>query len=216
MTSQETTEQDHSSEVPFLTLLQRARLGNWDALGQVLQLYQRYLTILATTKLGRRLRRRVDPSDLVQDAMLAAHRDFAAFRGCSKRELLAWLRQILINCLQHAVEPHLKAKMRDMRREVSLEEVGISPDRSACKLPHNFADRGPSPSTLMQQRERAVALADQLSQLHPRYRDVIVLRTLQGLSFGEVADLMKRKPGTVRMLWFRATRKFKQIYQPRD
>ncbi len=205
---------DESEEVPVPKLLQRARLGSVEALGQVLQLYRNYLTILATTQLDRRLRRRVSPSDLVQDAMLAAHSDFAKFRGCSERELLAWLRQILINCLHHVIETHLRAKMRDMRREISVEQVGATLDRSACNFTQMLADRGPSPSAPLQQRERAVALADQLSRLPPQYRDVIVLRNLQGLSFDEVADRMDRKPGTVRMLWLRAIEKFKQIYQP--
>ena len=61
-----------------------------------------------------------------------------------------------------------------------------------------------------------MALADQLSHLPPHYRDVIVLRNLQGLSFEEVADRMERKPGAVRMLWLRAIEKFKQVYQPLD
>jgi RNA polymerase sigma-70 factor (ECF subfamily) len=205
-----------SHDVPVPVLLERARLGNTEALGQVLQLYRNYLTILATTQLDRRLRRRVNPSDLVQDAMLAAHTDFAAFRGRSERELLAWLRQILINCLHHVVETHLRAKMRDMRREISVEEVGATLDRSACNFAQMLADHGPSPSAPVLQRERAVALADQLSRLPPQYRDVIVLRNLQGLSFEEVADRMDRKPGTVRMLWLRAIEKFKRIYQPID
>jgi len=210
------TAEDGSEVIPVPMLLQRARLGSVEALGQVLQLYRNYLTILATTQLDRRLRRRVNPSDLVQDAMLAAHTDFAAFRGGSERELLAWLRQILINCLHHVIETHLRAKMRDMRREISVEQVGASLDRSAYNFTQMLADRGPSPSAPMQQRERAVALADQLSRLPSQYRDVIVLRNLQGLSFEEVADRMDRKPGTVRMLWLRAIEKFKQIYQPTD
>ena len=215
MTSKEAAS-DSPDEVPVPKLLQQARSGNTEALGQILQLYRNYLTILATTQLDRRLRRRVSPSDLVQDAMLAAHSDFAAFKGGSERELLAWLRQILINCLHHVIETHLRAKMRDMRREISVEQVGASLDRSACNFTSMFADRGPSPSAPMQLRERAVALADQLSRLPSQYRDVIVLRNLQGLSFEEVADRMDRKPGTVRMLWLRAIEKFKQIYQPLD
>ena len=205
-----------SEDIPVPKLLEQARLGNTAALGQVLQLYRNYLTILATTQLNRRLRRRVNPSDLVQDAMLAAHSDFAKFRGGSERELLAWLRQILINCLHHVIETHLRAKMRDMRREISVEQVSATLDRSACNFAQMLADRGPSPSAPLQQRERAVALADQLSRLPPKYRDVIVLRNLQGLSFDEVADRMDRKPGTVRMLWLRAIEKFKQIYEPID
>jgi RNA polymerase sigma-70 factor, ECF subfamily len=215
MASKETVIDD-PEPVPVPSLLAQARLGNLEARGQVLQLYRNYLTILATTQLDRRLRRRVNPSDLVQDAMLAAHGDFAQFRGGSERELLAWLRQILINCLHHVIETHLRAKMRDMRREISVEQMGATLDRSACNFAQLLADRGPSPSAPLMQRERAVAMADQLSRLPPQYRDVIVLRNLQGLSFEEVADRMDRKPGTVRMLWLRAIEKFKQIYQPLD
>ena len=106
--------------------------------------------------------------------------------------------------------------MRDMRREVSVEQMGVVLDRSACNFTQMLADRGPSPSAPLQQRERAVALADQLARLPSQYRDVIVLRNLQGLSFEEVADRMDRKPGAVRMLWLRAIEKFRQIYQPLD
>jgi len=66
----------------------------------------------------------------------------------------------------------------------------------------------------MRQRQRSVALADQLARLKPQYRDVIVLRNLQGLSFDEVAERMDRKTGSVRMLWLRAMEKFKEICEP--
>ena len=79
-----------------------------------------------------------------------------------------------------------------------------------------IADRGSSPSGPMLRRERAAALADQLACLPSSYRDVIIFRNLQGLSFDEIADRMDRKPGTVRMLWLRAIEKFKQLYQPAD
>jgi RNA polymerase sigma-70 factor (ECF subfamily) len=197
-------------------LLQQARRGEGDALGQLLQTYRNYLNILAAAQLDHRLRRRVNPSDLVQETMLAAHCDFAKFRGCSERELLAWLRQILIHSLHHAIETHLRAKMRDIRREISVEQLSRSLDRSVVQFDQVFADRGPSPSAPLHQRERAVALADQLAALSPQYRDVIVLRNLQGLSFEEVASRMGRKPGTVRMLWLRAIEKFKSVCEPID
>ena len=107
-------------------LIEDAREGDAEPLGQLLEFYRNYLTVLATTQLDRRLRRRMNPSDLVQETMLAAHHDFGQFRGRSKRELLAWLRQILINCLHHAIETHLKAKMRDVRCEVSIEQMSAS------------------------------------------------------------------------------------------
>ena len=106
--------------------------------------------------------------------------------------------------------------MRDVRREVSVERANAALDRSAAGFAHVLADQGPSPSAPMQQHERAVAFADQLAKLRPQYRDVIVLRNLQGLSFEEVADRMNRKPGNVRMLWLRAIDKLKQVYEPID
>ncbi len=197
-------------------LLEEARQGEADVFGDLLQLYRNYLTILASTQLDRRLRRRMNPSDLVQETMLAAHRDFQQFRGNSEREFLAWLRQILINSLHHAIETHVKAKMRDIRREISIEQANTALDRTAVNFGQILADGGPSPSAPARQREQVVALADQLAKLKPEYRDVIVLRNLQGLSFDEIADRMERKAGAVRMLWLRAIDKFKQVCHPID
>ena len=195
------------------SLLGKARQGDEHQLGRLLTLYRNYLTILATTQLDARLRRRVSPSDLVQEAMLGAYRDFPKFRGSSERELLAWLRQILINCLHHAYEAHIQAGRRDIRREVSLDDMNRALDRSVIRLAHVLADHGPSPSAPVRERERAVAIADQLAKLKPDDRDVIVLRNLQGLSFEEVAERMGRKAGAVRMLWLRAIERFRQVYE---
>jgi RNA polymerase sigma-70 factor (ECF subfamily) len=201
-------------DTPVGRLLVKARRGETAPLGELLQLYRNYLTILAAAQMDRRLRKRMSPSDVVQEAMLAAHCDFAKFRGASERELLAWLRQILIHCLHHAVEAHLDAKKRDVRREISVEQAGAALDRSAAAMDRVLADPGPSPSAPLRERERAVALADQLARLSPPHRDVIVLRNLQGLSFEEVAERMERKPAAVRMLWLRAMDKLKEVIGP--
>ncbi|MEZ6137857.1 MAG: sigma-70 family RNA polymerase sigma factor [Pirellulaceae bacterium] len=193
----------------FELLLRRARSGEVDSLGKLLQLYVKYLTILATTQLDRRLQRRVSPSDLVQEAMLAAHRDFAAFRGRTHEELSGWLRQILINTLHRAFARHMKAGKRDIRREISLDEVSRKLEESACNLASILPSHDPSPSAVISAREDAVHLADQLCQLRPQYRDVIVYRVIQGLSFDEIAERMERKSGAVRMLWLRALDAFK-------
>lgn len=202
-----------SAEDAAHELLSAARGADQHQLGRLLQLYRNYLTILATTQLDARLRRRISPSDLVQEAMLGAFRDFAQFRGRTEPELLGWLRQILIHCLHHAYEMHIKAGRRDMRREVSFDQVSTALDRSAVRLGDVLAANVSSPSTPLHDRERAVAIADKLAKLKPDYRDVIVLRNLQGLSFEEVAQRMDRKPGTVRMLWLRAIEKFRQLYE---
>lgn len=187
------------------------RKGRPQSRGELLQLYRNYLAVLATTQLDRRLRRRMSTSDLVQETMLAAHRDFHQFRGGSEGELLAWLRQTLSNCLSHAIEKNVYAKKRDIRREVALDQVAKRLDDSMARLSNLVADRGASPSEIVQQRELAAELSDELAKLKPNYRDVIVYRNLQGLSFDEVADRMDITTGAARMLWVRAIAKFKDV-----
>jgi RNA polymerase sigma-70 factor (ECF subfamily) len=197
-------------------LLAAVRSGDTAPFGRLLELYRNYLTVLATTQLDRRLRRRVSPSDLVQEAMLAAHRDFPQFEGRSQRQFLAWLRQILINCLHRAIETHMKTKMRDVRCEVSIEGLRASLDRSTADLAGLFADPAPSPGAPLRAQERAVAVANQLAALRPAYRDVIIMRNLQGLSFEEIARRLERNGGAVRMLWLRAIERLKQTAEPLD
>jgi RNA polymerase sigma-70 factor (ECF subfamily) len=197
-------------------LLELARQGEVEQIGLLLELYRNYLAVLATTQISDRLRRRLSPSDVVQETMLAAYRDFGQFRGKTAHEFLAWLRRVLIHTIQRAVDVHLRAKRRDARREVSIEQLGGQLDRSAANFLHAFVDGGPSPSAAARQRESSVALADQLAKLPSHYRDVIVLRNLQGLSFDEVAQRMNRSSGAVRMLWLRAIDKFKRVYEQQE
>ena len=141
--------------------------------------------------------------------MLQAHRDFADFRGQSQQELLGWLRQILIHTLHRNFARHVKAEKRDIRREVSIDAACDRLEESAGNLASLLPGEVESPSAPMRARESAVELADQLSKLPPQYRDVIVYRILQGLSFEEIADRMDRSSGAVRMLWLRALDAFK-------
>src|SRR5262245_30099548 len=138
------------------SLIQAARRGETEALGKLLESYRNYLHLLASMQIDRRLQVRVSPSDLVQDTMLGAYRDFAQFRGDNERQLLAWLRQILINRLHVVVQQHILAGKRGVRREVSLEDLGHALERSTTNLAGTLlADEGPSPSANLMQIGRA-------------------------------------------------------------
>src|SRR6266702_4684073 len=58
-------------------LLHEARAGDVATLGRLLEMYRRYLSLLARVQIGRRLQGKVDASDVVQDTFLNAHRYFA-------------------------------------------------------------------------------------------------------------------------------------------
>jgi RNA polymerase sigma-70 factor (ECF subfamily) len=202
------------SKVP--SLISDARRGDNSSIGILLQHYRNYLMVLASTQIEHRLQPRVSPSDVVQETMLRAHKNFGQFRGTTEGELLAWLRQILVNNLAKFVEQHMLAARRDVRREVSIERLGAALEQSTLQLAALLPAAGTSPSMVVEQHEEAVLLADRLARLPAAYREVLILRNLQGLSFEEVAQRIDRSVGATRMLWLRAIEKLRSVYRKED
>lgn len=198
--------------VQVASLLSRARRGNGSSIGALLQLYRNYLMVLAATQIEKRLQGRMSPSDVVQETMLRAHKNFGQFRGTTEAELVAWLRQILVNNLAKFVEQHVLAARRDVRREVSIERLGKALEQSTVQLAALLPADIKTPSVAAEEREDAVLLADRLADLPADYREVLVLRNLQGLPFDEVARRMERSASAARMLWLRAIEKLRAVY----
>lgn len=197
-------------------LLAEARRGRKESLGTLLELYRNYLYLLARTQIDMHLQRRANPSDLVQETFLEAYRDFGQFRGKTEKELLAWLRRILVHNLGRLVEKQVLAQKRSVRREVSLHGRLAELERSSAGFEAALISQLSSPSAQVQRRELAAVLADQLAQLPPAYREVIVLRNLEGLAFGEVGRRMERTSGAVRMLWMRALDRLRELLEKEE
>ena len=193
-----------SSSTNAEVLLSQALAGSSECFGRLLHVYRNYLKLLVVTQLERKLQRRVSPSDVVQETFLEANRDFHQFRGRSSGEFCAWLRKILVNNIHRVVEKHVLAAKRDVRREVSLENLASSLEQSTAKLEAMLPDPGTSPSGNAQRHEMEIVLADHLAELPVDYRDAIVLRHIEGLSFEKVGQRMERTAGAARMLWLRA------------
>ena len=189
-------------------LLQEAQAGDAATLGRLLELYRRYLALLARVQIGRRLQGKVDASDLVQETFLEAHRNFARFRGTSEGELVRWLRQILAGNLADLLRRYLGTQGRDVRLE---REIEAAFDHSSILLDRGLVAPQPSPSQQAVKREQAVLLADALAQLSDDYREVLVLRHLEGLSFPEVARRMGRTLDSVEKLWMRGLARLRQV-----
>jgi RNA polymerase sigma-70 factor (ECF subfamily) len=181
-------------------LLQAARAGDRPALGRLLELYRNYLRLLARLQVGRRLQGKADPSDLVQEAFLAAQRTFAEFRGSTEAELVDWLRQILASKLVDLARRYLGTRRRDVRLERQLAD---DLNDSSRALGESLLATGSSPSERAVRRERAVLLADTIKSLPADYGEVIILRHLEGLPLAEVAARMGRSVDSVKKLWVR-------------
>ncbi|MCA9170425.1 MAG: sigma-70 family RNA polymerase sigma factor, partial [Planctomycetales bacterium] len=158
--------------------------------------------------MDRKLRSRLGASDLVQETLLEAHRDLEQFRGATEREFVSWLRQILANSLRRAVEQHVFAVKRDVRRDISLDGVqrGAADSSTGLDLP----GRDETPSACCERNERSLLLLSLLEELSPGHRDVLTLRNLRGMSFKDVARLMERSVPATKMLWMRAMEQLRQ------
>ncbi|MFO1041698.1 MAG: sigma-70 family RNA polymerase sigma factor [Planctomycetaceae bacterium] len=190
--------------------LLKARAGDTAARDRLFAACRSYLGLIARANVQPWLRTKVDASDLVQQTMLDAHRDFHRFRGESDQEWLAWLRQILNHNACDAARHYGTADKRAVRHEVSL--AGNSTDSTpGWDLP----SPDQSPSQLAIHNESELRLAEAIDQLPEDYREVIILRNLQRLPFDAVAEQMGRTRPAAQMLWARALEKLKSLLDNR-
>jgi RNA polymerase sigma-70 factor (ECF subfamily) len=187
-------------------LLALARAGDATARGALLEAHRPYLELLARVQLGGRLRGKADAADVVQETFLEAHRDLSAFRGTTAAEFAAWLRQALARNLANLLRHYYGTQARDPRLEQELADDPSS--QSPGEVP---AAPLSTPSRLATRREDAVRLADALHSLPEDYRDVLVLRYLEGLSFPAVAARLSRSVDSVEKLWVRALARLRQM-----
>jgi len=182
-------------------LLGRARAGDDDARGSLLESHRDYLELLARIQLGLRLQGKADAADVVQETFLEAHRDLPSFRGSTAPEFAGWLRRALARNIANALRHFYGTQARDPRLE---KELADDLDRSSQAIATMVAAPISTPSRQAARREDAVRLAEALQSLSPDYRTVLILRYIDGLTFPLVAERMNRSVDSVEKLWVRA------------
>lgn len=166
-------------------LLSEALEGNTESLGQLLEDYRAYLTVLAQRYLDSRLKGRLDPADIVQVTFMEAQRDLAAFRGHKIEELLGWLRNILRNNVSTAHQNHLYTQKRSAGREISG-----SPTDSQLGVTELLPAETTSPSQRVMRDEAAVYLANCLKELPETQREALRLRYVEGYALKAISESM--------------------------
>jgi RNA polymerase sigma-70 factor (ECF subfamily) len=157
-------------------------------------------------RLGPRLCRRLDPSDLAQEALLRAHQNLAGFRGRTEAELVTWLQEILAHTLITEVR-RARARKRDLAREQPLSGRGDS----SCPTEGDLASAEPAPWERAEREEQRARLLAALARLPAQQREVLTRRGFQGFSVAVIARQVGRTPKAVANLLFRGRRQLQQL-----
>jgi len=135
------------------------------------------------------LRSRADSEDVAQESMLRAYRFFCGFHGADAR---AWLLQIVRNTCYTWLEKNRPVELMSEFDEEVHQQPSVSPESLAIA-----ADN----------RER---LSHALESLPPRFREVLVLRELEGCSYKEIASITAVPIGTVMSALARARQRLQR------
>jgi len=162
-----------------------------------LERYRSYLRVLAHAQLDRKLRGKLDSSDLVQRTLLRAHECKNQFRGQTEEELKAWLRRILANDLANVVEAFASDKRR-LALERSIE-AGLEHASSCLDDWLRAEDLSPGEEAI--RNEKLMRLTDAVQELPKDQRTAIEMRFLQQVSLEEIAkQLGKTKPSVAGLI----------------
>jgi len=189
-------------------LIGQASRGDAQARMELLSRYRGRLRQMVAARLDRRLAPRLDPSDVVQEALAVASvrlEDYLRERPIS---FYPWLRQIAWERLLDLQRRHLVAGRRSVLREA--ERYLPLPEESAVQLVDRLAASGTTASQAAIDHEIQDRVRGVLMQLSSQNREILVLRTIEGLSVAETAEVLGLSEEAVKSRHRRALERFRR------
>ena len=189
-------------------LLRLAAAGDTSAATRLLDRHRDRLRNLIALRLDTRLSARVDPSDVIQEALVDANAQLTRFANERPLPFYPWLRQVALSRLAQVHRFHLHTQRRAVDREVDKLETM---DNSGAELARHFASNLPSPSQQARENEKRRSLDDAIRKLRPTDREVLVLRYVEQLSASDAAAVMRMTPNTFAQRHLRAVRRLRTL-----
>jgi RNA polymerase sigma-70 factor, ECF subfamily len=161
-------------------------------------------------RLDRRLQGRIDPSDVIQEASLAASLQLPDYLRNPTMPFFLWLRLITGQKLMQFHRHHLGTRARDAGREVALYR-GALPEASSTALAAQLLGHEPRPSEAAVRAERILRMQEALNSMDPLDREVLALRHFEQLSNAEVAEVLQIRSAAASKRYVRALQRLKEI-----
>ncbi len=196
-----------SSNCDTETLLQRVVEGDRSAREELLVRHRGRLRQMVAFRLDRRLAARIDPSDVVQEALAEAAQKLSDYLERRPLPFYPWLRQLALQRLVDLHRSHIQAQ----KRSVTREEAQALPlaDESALELADRLMGSAGSPIGHLLRDELRAQVHAALLRIPPRDREVLVLRHLEQLSIREMAAVLGIREGAVKTRHLRALQRFR-------
>lgn len=174
-----------------MLIIQQVQTGDVNAFELLLREYEKNVYNLAL----RMVKNPDDAADMTQEAFIKAYNSLSSFRGDSKFSV--WLYRIVSNvCLDY---------LRSVSRHpsVSLSVENDEGEETELDIP----DESQSPEELLERKLTLESVRRGLDALPEDYRQILLLREIQGLSYDEISDILSLELGTVKSRIFRARKK---------
>ena len=192
-----------------LRLLDRVQAGDSAGFDALFDRHRAALRGFLDNRIDDRLRARLDPSDVVQEAQLVAFRRLDDYLTRRPMPFHVWLRKTAYERLLMQRRRHLRSSRRSAGREEPL------PDRSSLGLARRLV-HGSSPSDRLHRAERADKVRRVLARLSAQDREVLLMRNFEDLAYGEIAALLDITPATARQRHGRALLRLSRLLGDSD
>jgi RNA polymerase sigma-70 factor (ECF subfamily) len=186
-------------------LLEQAGRGDRSALGQLLVRHRPDLQAFVDWHLDPRLRARVDPSDVVQDAQMEVVRRMDDYLRRRPMPFHLWVRRTAYERLLNLRRDHRRRARRSVDREVPW------PERSSLILARPLVSGAPSPSRALEAREFAERVSRAVGELAEADREILLMRHAEELPYEEIACLLDIEPATARKRYGRALIRLQKV-----
>ncbi len=200
----------NASSSEIARLVDRLRAGDRTALAGLFDGYRNRLHRMVDLRLDPRLRARLDPADVVQEAFLDAAKRLDDYLRDAKLPPFLWLRLIVGERMATLHLHHLGTRMRDAGREVSLYHQAL-PQPSTGALASMLLGTQTSLTQAAQRAERLVRVQEALNSLDSTDREILALRHFEQLNRGEAAKALGITEEAGAKRYIRALKRIKDV-----
>jgi RNA polymerase sigma-70 factor (ECF subfamily) len=192
-------------EAQIRGLFQQVRAGDRGALDRLLAHHRGYLLSVVELRMDQKMRARIDPSDVVQEAQLEAVRRIQGYLDHEPMPFHIWLRKTAYERLLWLRRQHVEADCRSVDHEIPL------PENSSATLARQILSREPDPGQQAVEQELAQRLRRAMASLPETDREILLMRNFEGLTNEEAAQVLGLEPAATSKRYGRAILKLRKL-----